>query len=106
MGYPVAGGLESCASAGPFHPGVHVSSAGIAASAGPLFSAPLFAGPIFAVAVGLLGILLSPLAELLIARTLPRLGGLPGARSRITTAALTGALCGALALRVGMEWSL
>jgi len=78
-----------------------VSSAGIAASTGPLFT-----GPLFAVAIGLLGILLSPLAELLIARTLPRLGGLPGARTRITTAALTGALCGALALRFGMEWSL
>jgi len=83
-----------------------VSSAGIAASTGPLFTGPLFAVPIFAVAVALLGILLSPLAELLIARTLPRLGGLPGARTRITTAALTGALCGALALRFGMEWSL
>ena len=78
-----------------------MSSAGIAASTGPLFT-----GPLFAVAIGLLGILLSPLAELLIARTLPRLGGLPGARTRITTAALTGALCGALALRFGMEWSL
>jgi leader peptidase (prepilin peptidase) / N-methyltransferase len=73
-----------------------VSSAGIASSA----------GPVFAVAIGLLGILLSPLAELLIARTLPRLGGLPGLRTRITTAALTGLLCGALALRFGMEWSL
>jgi leader peptidase (prepilin peptidase)/N-methyltransferase len=73
-----------------------VSSAGIAASAGPFF----------AVAVGLLGVLLSPLAELLIARTLPRLGGLPGVRTRITTAALTGLLCGTLALRFGMEWSL
>jgi leader peptidase (prepilin peptidase)/N-methyltransferase len=87
MGYPVAGAVQSCASAGPFHPGVHVSSAGIAASTGPLF----------AVAIGLLGILLSLLAEHLITRTLPRLGGLPGARTRITTAALTGALCAALA---------
>ncbi|MFE4834323.1 prepilin peptidase [Arthrobacter sp. NPDC056691] len=76
-------------------------SAGIAASAGPLFAAAPFA-----VAMGLLGILLSPLAELLIARTLPRLGGLPGARTRITTAALTGLLCAALALRFGTEWSL
>jgi leader peptidase (prepilin peptidase)/N-methyltransferase len=96
MGYPVAGAVQSCASAGPFHPGVHVSSAGIAASTGPLF----------AVAIGLLGILLSLLAEHLITRTLPRLGGLPGARTRITTAALTGALCAALGLRFGMEWSL
>lgn len=78
-----------------------MSSAGIAASTGPLITEPMFA-----VTIGLLGILLSPLAELLIARTLPRLGGLPGVRTRITTAALTGALCGTLALRFGMEWSL
>ncbi|MDQ0619785.1 prepilin peptidase [Arthrobacter globiformis] len=71
-------------------------SAGIAGSAGPLF----------AVTIGLLGILLSLLAERLIARTLPRLGGLPRVRTRITTAALTGVLCAALALRVGMDWAL
>ncbi|MCU1565821.1 MAG: Prepilin peptidase [Pseudarthrobacter sp.] len=92
MGYPVAGVVESCASAGPFHPGVHMTSAGMAT-------------PI-ALAVGLIGILLSLLAEYVIARTLPRLGGLPGARTRITTAALTGVLFGALALRLGMEWML
>jgi leader peptidase (prepilin peptidase)/N-methyltransferase len=96
MGYPVAGVVESCASAGPFHPGVNVTSAGIAASAGPLF----------ALALGLLGILLSLLAEHLISRALPRLGGLPGARTRITTAVLTGALFAALGLRFGMDWSL
>lgn len=96
MGYPVAGAVQSRASAGPFHPGVHVSSAGIAANAWPLF----------AVALGLLGILLSLLAEHLISRALPRLGSLPGARTRITTAALTGALCAALALRFGLDWSL
>ncbi|MBD1544148.1 prepilin peptidase [Arthrobacter sp. IA7] len=56
--------------------------------------------------MGLLGILLSLLADLLIARTLPRLGGLPGVRTRITTAALTGVLFGALGLRLGMEWTL
>jgi leader peptidase (prepilin peptidase) / N-methyltransferase len=92
MGYPVAGVEESCASAGPVNPGVHVSAAGIAT--------------LFALAMGLLGILLSPLAELLIARTLPRLGGLPGVRTRITTAVATGALCAALALRFGMDWAL
>jgi leader peptidase (prepilin peptidase)/N-methyltransferase len=96
MGYPVAGAVQSCASAGPFHPGVHVTSAGIAASTGPLF----------AVAMGLLGILLSLLAEHLIKRTLPRLGSLPGVWTRITTAAVTGVLFGALALRLGMEWTL
>ncbi|KRE64355.1 peptidase [Arthrobacter sp. Soil736] len=46
------------------------------------------------------------LTERLIARALPRLGGLPGSRTRITTAALTGALCAALAVRFGMDWSL
>ncbi|RAM36177.1 prepilin peptidase [Arthrobacter globiformis] len=56
--------------------------------------------------MGLIGILLSLLAEYVIARTLPRLGGLPGARTRITTAAVTGALCAALALRLGSDWSL
>ena len=92
MGYPVAGVVESCASAGPFHSGVHVTSAGIAT--------------LIALAVGLIGILLSLLAEYVIARALPRLGGLPDARTRITTAAVTGALFGALALRLGMEWTL
>ncbi|WP_308159834.1 A24 family peptidase [Arthrobacter sp. ISL-5] len=73
-----------------------MSSAGIAASADPLF----------ALAIGLLGALLGVLAELLITRTMPRLGGLPGIWTRITTAALTGVLCAALALRFGMDWSL
>ncbi|MCU1530490.1 MAG: prepilin peptidase [Arthrobacter sp.] len=73
-----------------------MSSAGIAGSAGPLF----------VLAVGLLGALVGVLAELLIARLLPRLGGLPSVRTRITTAALTGVLCAALALRFGMEWVL
>ncbi|UKA53155.1 A24 family peptidase [Arthrobacter sp. FW305-BF8] len=61
---------------------------------------------LIALAVGLIGILLSLLAEYVIARTLPRLGGLPGARTRITTAALTGLLFAALALRLGLDWSL
>ncbi|MDQ0677558.1 leader peptidase (prepilin peptidase)/N-methyltransferase [Arthrobacter pascens] len=64
------------------------------------------AGPLFVLAVGLLGVLLGVLTELLIARSLPRLGGLPSIRSRITTAVLTAALCAALALRIGMDWSL
>ncbi|WP_457974139.1 prepilin peptidase [Arthrobacter sp. D1-17] len=62
--------------------------------------------PLFAVAAGLLGVLLCTVTEVLIARSLPRLGGLPSGRTRITTAALTGALCVALALRVGSDWSL
>lgn len=63
-------------------------------------------GPLSVLAVGLLGVLLGTLTELLIARSLPRLGGLPSLRTRLTTAALTGALCAALALRLGMDWSL
>ncbi|MFJ6025943.1 prepilin peptidase [Pseudarthrobacter sp. NPDC092424] len=49
----------------------------------------------------LLGLVLSPLAELLIARTLPGLGGLPPLSSRVTTAAFTGATCAAFAFRFG-----
>lgn len=73
-----------------------------------MFSVDIAAGtgPLFVLAVGLLGVLLSMLAELLIARLLPRLGGLPSLRTRITTAAVTGALCAALAFRFGMDWSL
>ncbi|MBT2521289.1 A24 family peptidase [Arthrobacter sp. ISL-28] len=63
-------------------------------------------GPLFVLAVGLLGILLGTLSELLIARSLPRLGGLPSLRARLTTAAVTGALCAAFAFRFGMDWSL
>ena len=73
-----------------------MSLAGIAASAGPLL----------ALAAGLLGLLAGMLTELVIARSFPRVGHLPAARTRITTAALTGILCAALALRFGMDWSL
>ncbi|WP_308930317.1 A24 family peptidase [Arthrobacter sp. SLBN-112] len=41
------------------------------------------------------------MAEILIARLLPRLGGLPALSVRITTAAVTGAACVAFALRFG-----
>ena len=96
MGYPVAGaGRPSCAP-GLSSQGDFVSAVSIAAGSGPLF----------AVAVGLLGALLCTVTEVLIARSLPRLGGLPSLRTRITTAALTGLLCAALALRVGADWSL
>jgi leader peptidase (prepilin peptidase)/N-methyltransferase len=64
------------------------------------------AAPFFVLAIGLLGTLLGMLTERLIARALPRLGGLPGTRTRITTAVLTGAVCAALAVRFGMDWSL
>jgi leader peptidase (prepilin peptidase)/N-methyltransferase len=46
------------------------------------------------------------MTEVLIARLLPRLGGLPSIRTRITTAALTGVLSAALAFRLGLDWTL
>lgn len=54
----------------------------------------------------LLGVTLSPAAEVLIARLLPRLGGTPPPSARITTAALTGVACAAFALRFGASWTL
>lgn len=54
-------------------------------------------------AIGLLGLILSPLAELLLARLLPRFGPLPRLRARITTATITAALCAAFAFRVGAD---
>lgn len=50
----------------------------------------------------LLGFVLSPLTELLIARALPRLGALPSLPARITTAAITGATCAAFTFRFGI----
>lgn len=96
MGYPVAGAWMPAPAPGRSTPGVFVSLVGITSSAATLF----------VLAIGLLGTLLGMLTERLIARALPRLGGLPGSRTRITTAALTGALCAALAVRFGMDWSL
>ncbi|WP_223992249.1 prepilin peptidase [Arthrobacter sp. NicSoilB11] len=58
------------------------------------------------VSMGLLGLFLSPVAELLISRLLPRLGGLPTLRVRTTTAAITGAACAAFVLRVGITAAL
>ncbi|GAB5078091.1 prepilin peptidase [Arthrobacter sp. AD-310] len=49
-----------------------------------------------------LGCLLAPAAESLIAKRLPRFGGLPSLPTRITTAALTGILCFAFSLRFGI----
>ncbi|UKA57766.1 prepilin peptidase [Arthrobacter sp. FW306-2-2C-D06B] len=59
------------------------------------------AQPLLVAAFGLLGLLTSPLAELLIARSLPRLGGLPSPIIRITTAVATAALFALLTLRFG-----
>ena len=53
-----------------------------------------------------LGMVLSPVAEVLIAKQLPRLGGLPTFPIRITTATLTGFACAAFTLRFGMSIAL
>lgn len=96
MGYPVAGAGRPAPAPGRSTQGVFVSIVGMAAGGGPAFVA----------AIGLLGAILCVLAEGLIARTLPRLGRLPSLKSRMTTAALTGALTASLALRMGTDWSL
>lgn len=64
---------------------------------------PDITGLLLVACLGLLGIIFSPLAELLIARLLPRLGALPAPRVRVTTAAVTGGLCIAFALRFSDE---
>lgn len=64
------------------------------------------AGWAFVIGAGLLGAALSPAVEILIARFLPRLGGVPSPPVRITTAALTGVACAAFALRFGVSWTL
>ncbi|WP_426938691.1 prepilin peptidase [Pseudarthrobacter sp. S3] len=61
------------------------------------------AGPLFVAVIGFLGLILSPLAELLIAKLLPRVGPLPGLRARITTAMITATLCAAFAFRFGAD---
>lgn len=58
------------------------------------------------IGAALLGCILSPAAEMLIARFLPRLGGLPSVPARITTAALTGGACAAFAARFGITFAL
>jgi leader peptidase (prepilin peptidase)/N-methyltransferase len=50
---------------------------------------------LLALAAGVLGLTLSPVAEILIAKLLPRLGSLPALPIRIMTAALTGLACAA-----------
>lgn len=59
--------------------------------------------PLLVAGAGLLGLMLSPAAEWLISRLLPRLGALPAFLTRITTAIVTGVLCAAFAYRFGME---
>ncbi|MDF2049764.1 prepilin peptidase [Arthrobacter sp. Cr_A7] len=58
---------------------------------------------LLAFGAGLLGLALSPVAEMLIAKHLPRLGSLPTLPVRITTAALTGLVCAAFSLRFGIS---
>ena len=55
---------------------------------------------------GVLGLALSPLAEVFIAKGLPRLGSLPTLPVRITTAALTSFACAAFTLRFGISLAL
>ena len=62
--------------------------------------------PLFIAAVGVLGVALGLLAERIIVRTLPRYGGSPTTRVRITTALLTGALSALVAFRFGISWEL
>jgi leader peptidase (prepilin peptidase)/N-methyltransferase len=73
-----------------------MTSLGYAGSAAPLFMA----------GIGLLGLILSPIAELLIAKLLPRIGGLPRLHVRIATAVVTGVVCAAFALRFGADGGL
>jgi len=54
----------------------------------------------------LLGCILSPIAEVLIARLLPRLGDMPRFQTRLTTAAVTGIACAAFALHFGDTFGL
>jgi hypothetical protein len=55
---------------------------------------------------GFVGLILSPIAEILIVKCIPRLGALPTLPIRITTAALTALVCAAFSLRLGMSFAL
>ncbi|MEZ2390739.1 prepilin peptidase [bacterium RCC_150] len=59
--------------------------------------------PFLLAVLGLLGLLLCPLTEWLIARFMPRLGCLPSPMTRLTTAVATAALFVLLALRLGLS---
>lgn len=60
--------------------------------------------PLFIAAVAVLGVGLGLVAEWVVVRTHPRLGGPPANWVRITTALATGALSALLALRFGFAW--
>jgi leader peptidase (prepilin peptidase)/N-methyltransferase len=55
---------------------------------------------------GLVGLILSPITEILIVKRIPRLGALPTLPIRITTAALTALACTALGFRLGASFAL
>ncbi|MEW1949352.1 prepilin peptidase [Pseudarthrobacter sp902506025] len=57
------------------------------------------------IGAALLGAALSPIAERLIAKLLPRLGEVPRLQARITTAAVTAVACGAFAAHFGSALS-
>ncbi|MDT0195014.1 A24 family peptidase [Arthrobacter sp. AB6] len=61
---------------------------------------------LFVVGAGVLGGILSPAAEVAIARFLPRAGGRPGIPVQITTGAITAVLCAAFAFRFSAEPSM
>jgi leader peptidase (prepilin peptidase)/N-methyltransferase len=61
---------------------------------------------LFVVGAGVLGGILSPAAEVAIARFLPRAGIRPSIPVQITTAAITFAACAAFSLRLGITLSL
>ncbi|WP_442545075.1 prepilin peptidase [Arthrobacter sp. KN11-1C] len=61
------------------------------------------AQPLLVAAFGLLGLLTSPLAEVLIARFLPRLGAPPARTVRTTTAVVTAALFAVMTVRFGFS---
>ena len=61
---------------------------------------------LFIVGAGLLGAAISPIAEQVIARLLPRLGEVPRLQARITTAAITAVACAAFAAHFGSTLSL
>lgn len=64
------------------------------------------AGLLMVLAIGLAGCLLSPVAEILIAKLLPRLGGTPALRTRLATGALTGLACAAFTAHFGKSFGL
>jgi leader peptidase (prepilin peptidase)/N-methyltransferase len=61
---------------------------------------------LLALGAGFVGLILSPIAEILIVKCIPRLGALPILPIRITTATLTALVCAAFSLRFGMSFAL